>query len=190
MEYFDFLKKNYISILFTFNIILFTETITLLFLFIPSQILSSGFVVLVFYLLFITYFIVTLLVPWLNIFFVQNQEKYVYIFGTSIISFSLILLVNSRIVLPVQVVIYFILLKSLMVGFASIFKSVLNLIDKKTTIEKTNFSFQKEEIIDFKAKTDSIDNFHNKDFFYGFFFLILYPFIILSLTYFYELLNL
>ena len=77
-----------------------------------------------------------------------------------------------------------------MVGFASIFKSVLNLIDKKTTIEKTNFSFQKEEIIDFKVKTDSIDNFHKKDFFYGFFFLILYPFIILSLTYFYELLNL
>ncbi len=189
MEFFDFIEENYQNILLVLNIILFTEVVSLLFLSVPSDFLTTSSNVFVFDLLFFLYFLVTLIVPWLYVFFVQDIRKFYYILATSLVSYSIILSLNLVVSLPVHIIIYLILLKSLMVGLASLFKSLISLIDRKESLEKTDFRFQTKTNTDYSIKNKLEIRSHKIDILGGIFFLLVYPVIILLLTYFYGFLN-
>lgn len=189
MEFLDFIRENYQKILLVFNLFLFTEVITLLFLLLPSDFLTSSFNVFVFDLFFLIYFLVTLVVPWFFIFLVQDVRKFYYILIVSLASYFVILVTNLFVTLPVHVVLYLILLKSLMVGLASLFKSLLSLIDRKESLEKTDFTFQSKTQANYMIKKQNQFNSYKKDIFGGIYFLLFYPLIILLLTYFFGFLN-
>ena len=181
----QFLKDDFKQYLLIINIILFSEIFTLLFLFVPSDFLTQSLDVLTFYIFFLIYFVASLLAPWLYIFFVDDTRKFLLVGSTSFTSFLLLLLLYFFVLFPIHIIIYFILLKSLMVGLSSLFKSLINLLDKKETLQKTNFNFQTEKHMDFTIKNTLRHKLHKIDILGGFFFLVLYPVIIVSITYVY-----
>lgn len=189
MEYLDFLHANYQKILLVINLILFTEVVSLLFLLIPSEFLTASFNVFVFDFFFFLYFLAILILPWLYIFFIQDTRKFYYIFVTSLLSYLAILAINLVVSLPVHIFIYLILLKSLMVGLSSLFKSLISLIDPKESLEKTDFKFQTKSNTEYVLKNKIEANSHKIDILGGIFFLLIYPLIILVLTYFYGFLK-
>ena len=186
MESSQFLKDNFRQYLLIITIILFSEIFTLLFLFVPSEFLAESLNVLVFYVFFLVYFLATVLVPWLYIFFENDYKKFLYIGLTSSVCFGLILIINFFVFIPIHIVLIFILLKSLMVGLSSLFKSLIALIDKKETIKKTNFNFRSEKIMGFKTKNESINELYKIDIFGSIFYLLLFPLVLVSLTYIYA----
>ena len=190
MEIPVFFRYNFEKILRLITILLFSEIFTLFFLSIPSDFLAFSFNVLVFYIFFLLYFVLSLIVPWIYIFFSTNSRKFTYILSTSFLSFIIILLFNFFVVIHVQVIIYFILLKSLIVGFSSIFKSIIMLIDRKDSFQKTNFDFQNEKSLELKMKKAEVQKLHRNEFLGGLIFLIIYPLTILLITYFYSFLKL
>lgn len=188
MEFLDFLHENYQKILLVINIILFTEVISLLFLLIPSEFLTDSIDLFVFDFLFFLYFLILLVFPWLYIFFVQDVRKFYYTLVTSLVSYSVILVLNVFISLPVHIIIYLILLKSLMVGLASLFKSFISVFDTKESLGKTDFRFQTNTSTDYTIKNRLVINSHKINILGGLFFLLIYPLIILLLVYFYGFL--
>ena len=122
------------------NIVLFTEIITLLLVLIPSNFLSIKFILLLFYLLLLSYFMISLFVPWIVMFYIELPNMIWVILLTSLISFLIYLMLSFIIKIPLQIIIYFILLKSFMSGIALFFKVVYGFIfPSRKKIE--NFSF-------------------------------------------------
>ena len=178
-------KERFFKFLFICNLILFTEILSFVFVVFPSNFLSQNIYLLVFYLFLIFYFIFSLIIPWLFMFF-NNIPRFIFItFGVSITSFCIYLLINLFFKFSLQVIFYFTLLKSFMAGLALFFK-VLTSTFLSTTTQTANFSFQNKTHTIVKQENANIQNNPRLELFYSFLFLLLYPFIIIVLIHFFT----
>ena len=172
------------NLLLIINIILFTEVISILFLFFPTFLFSYSIFVIVFYFLFTLYFLSSLFIPWIAMFF-NNIPNYIFItISTSFLSFIIYLFINSFFKFPLQIIIYFILLKSLMSGLALLFK-VISSTFLPNKSKYVSFSFQNSVIQTHKYRITNQINI-KFELFGSFSFLILYPILIIFLTYFFT----
>ena len=179
--------ERYLELL---TILLFTELVTLLFLSIPANFLQNNVVLLSFYLLFLIYFLITLIIPWLYFFFSTNRKQYVFLIFISISFFIVFLIANLVVKIPLQVIIYFIILKSITAGFALIFKTIYTLFENETERKHTKFQFSiSNEGLNDTSNKNFVYKWYKNDILGGLVLLVVYPFIILLLTYFYSFIH-
>lgn len=186
MQIQEFFKNNFEKISQYITIILFSEIFTIIFLLVPATFLTISFFLFIFYLLFFIFILVSIIVPWIYTFFSDNDKKYLHIFSTSFIGFLLILIINLYFSIYIQVILYSIILKSLIVGLASIFKSILMLFDNRENNKNFDFNFKNEKQMNLNLKINKYKKFHKNAILGGIFFLFVYPLVILIMTYFYA----
>jgi hypothetical protein len=174
-----FSKINFEKFLFILTIILFSEFFTIIFLVVPSSILSNNLNKLLFFILVSSYFILSLIIPWLYIFFNNNSKKFINIFLTSYGSFIVFLVINFFTKIPFEVLIYFIFIKIIMISLSAFFKSILNFLFEKNE-DPDLFKFKKGLSLT-KSSKNSQENAIRVNLEGGIFFIVIYP-IILSFT--------
>ena len=178
-------KERFFKLLLICNLILFTEIFSFVFIVFPSSFLTQNIYLFVFYLFLIFYFIFSLIIPWLFMFF-NNIPKFIFItFGVSITIFCVYLLINFVFKFSLQVIFDFILLKSFMAGLALFFK-VLTSPFLLTNTQTVNFSFQNNNSTIVKQRNATLQNNPRLELFYSFLFLLLYPLIIIVMIYFFT----
>lgn len=169
------------------TILLFTESITLLFLSFPSILLTQTYQVVSFYFLFTIYAIISLLVPWFYVFFTNSPKIYFNIILTSLICFSGYLLLNFVVKLPIIVLIYFIILKSFITGLAALFKIFYRIIVDGNLFGKKRVSkshFIEHEGLQIAVKEKIEKDLEKYDLIGCFILLFVYPLSIMMITYF------
>lgn len=170
-----------LKLLLILNIILFTEIITILFLFFPTFLLSYTIFILLFYLLFSIFFLSSLFIPWLSMFFNTNPN-YIYLtLGISTTCFIVYLISHSYIKFPLQIIIYFILLKSFMSGLALFFKVITSNFLQNGS-EKVSFSFSNGSSASPRIQKIPLQNSKKFELIGALLFLVVYPFGIIFLV--------
>lgn len=178
-----FSKENREKYLQFFSIILFSEVITLFFLSIPSTLLSKNYELLTFDFLMLIYLLMSLIIPWIYVFFTETSKTYITIIVTSSISFFVFMILSLTIKRSLIIVFYFVILKSIMTGLAALFKILFRIfIDGGTKNKRENFQFIQPGSLQISVKDKISKELEKYDIIGCFILLFVYPVTIMLIT--------